>query len=239
MECICTRNTTGTYFTLLFRYYLLQNKSHKIEEQKTSLYVRVSRANSNWNHKYNLSLGAELLADGLSDLVHVVISVDVGDFLVVVLQHRRGFAVELGQAGAQLVLGVVPTLDQGLAGDVIDAFHLGGIEEDVVCAATGRVDQATGDSFHQQLVVDVQVDHSVDANVLFLQQTIQNLCLVNSAGETIQNKSLGTCWATNSLCNNTSNNIIAHKLARVHNRLGLLAHFSSVLYRFTKHITGG
>lgn len=192
------------------------------------------------NHKLNAALFvAKSLADVASDVIHIIISFNIGHLVLVVLQHGRGLVVELLQAGAQLLLGVIAALDERLAGDIVFACHLGRAEEQVVGAATGGVNQATGDSLDKQLVVDVQVDHLVDADVLLLQKAVQNLSLVDGSGKPIKDETLGALRALNSLGHNTGNHIITNKLTSVHDRLGLQAHLSASLDGLSEHVAGG
>ena len=184
-----------------------------------------------------------VLVEGLSnaggDLVNIIVSVDVGNLLTVVLQHGGGLGVELVEAGAELVLGIVAAVHQGLAGHVVLALHLGRAEVGVVGAATGRVDPATSHALHEKLVVDVQVDDLVDADVLLLEQTVQDLGLVDSSGETVQDKALVALRALDSVGNNTSNNLITHELASIHKRLSLEADLGAVLDGISEHVTSG
>jgi len=179
------------------------------------------------------------LSDAGGDLVDIVVSVNVGHLLTVVLQHGGGLGVELVQAGAQLVLGVVAAVHQGLTGHIVLALHLGRAEVGVVGAATGRVDPATRHALHEKLVVDVQVDDLVNADVLLLQQAVQDLCLVDSSGETVQDKALVALRALDGIGNNASNNLITNQLAGIHERLSLQADLSAVLDGISEHVAGG
>ena len=117
--------------------------------------------------------------------------------------------------------------------------NLGRAEEQVVSAATGRVDEATSHALDEQLVVDVQVDHLVDADILLLQETVKDLGLVDSSGKAVQDESLGALRATDSIGNNTSHNFITDELASIHERLSLQADLSSVLDGVSEHVTRG
>mmetsp|Transcript_120331 Transcript_120331/g.236486 ORF Transcript_120331/g.236486 Transcript_120331/m.236486 type:complete len:220 (+) Transcript_120331:237-896(+) len=175
----------------------------------------------------------------LSNLIHIIISVDVSHLVAVVSQNRLSLAVELGQASAELLFGVISTVNQRFTGDIIQSCHLRRTEEGVVGTTTCRVNQSASYSLYQKLIIDVKVDHLVNANILLLQKTIKNLRLIHSSGEAVKNKTLGTGRALDRFSNNSCNNVVTYEHTSVHDGLGFTTHFTSILHGITKHVASG
>lgn len=182
---------------------------------------------------------AQSPADLVGDQVHVVVSLDVLDLIAVVVQHWSGLLVELVQTGLQLLSGIVTTLHQRLASNVILALILGRVEVDIVGASGGSVDQATSDTLDQEIIVDAQVDHLVNGNTLLGQHGVQKLGLCHSSGETIQDETLLALRVPDGLSDDASDDIITNQLASIHDGLGLLAHLRAILHSLSQHITSG
>lgn len=109
--------------------------------------------------------------------------------LLVVVDHRGG----LGVVGTQTLLEgigvVVRALDQRLASHIVLHVALGRVEDLVIRAAGGRVDQTASDASHQERVVDLQLNGALELLLTGEKHVVQTLGLGNSAGETIQNES--------------------------------------------------
>lgn len=187
----------------------------------------------------NLVLLIKRLADLVSDQINVVIGINVGHLGTVVLKHRGSLLVELVQAGTKLLLSVITTLDQGLTSDIVNTSNLGRVEPDVVRATRRRVDQAASDTLNQQLIVNVQVDNTIDGLTLLLQEIIQDTSLVDGTRETIQDETLAALRTIDGLSDDTSDDIITNQLASLHDGLGLATHLGTILHGFAKHVTGG
>lgn len=83
---------------------------------------------------------------------------------------------------------VVGTLDQRLAGDIVNHVLLGRVEDLVVRAARGRVHQAAGDTGHKEGVVDLQLNGVLERELAGGKHVIQTFGLGDGAREAVQNE---------------------------------------------------
>lgn len=155
----------------------------------------IKRSKTTEREKERRHLG-DLAEDGEHagpDQLLILGSVDLGPetLLLVVLDNGDGLLVVGDETLLEGFSIVVGTLDEGLAGDVVLHGDLGGSELLVVGATGGDVDQATGDAGDEEVVVDGELDNGVQGLLLVLQHGIQLLSLDNSAGESIENESIG------------------------------------------------
>lgn len=155
----------------------------------------IKRSKSTEREKERGRLG-DLAEDGEHagpDQLLILGSVDLGPqtLLLVVLDNRDGLLVVGDETLLEGLGVVVGALDEGLAGEVVLHGDLGGSELLVVGATGGDVDQATCDTGDEEVVVDGELDNGVQGLLLVLQHGIQLLSLDNSAGESIENESIG------------------------------------------------
>ena len=115
--------------------------------------------------------------------------------------------------GLELVLGVVTSLDKGLAREIIDACDLGRVEIDIVTSSTASVDKSSGDSLDENLISDLQIDNLVDTDALLGKQTIEYLRLIRGAGETVEDEATLAVVALDRLCHDAGNKLVANELA--------------------------
>lgn len=133
---------------------------------------------------------AEDSKNALPDLTRLLTGInaapDTG--LLVVVDDRGGLGVVSSQTLGEGFGIVIGTLDQRLSGDVVLHVNLGRVEDLVVRAARGRVDQAAGDTSHQQRVVNLQLNGVLELLITSDEHVIETLGLRNRPGETIQNE---------------------------------------------------
>lgn len=96
----------------------------------------------------------------LPDLSRFLASVDPAPDtgLLVVVDNRGCLGMVGGQSLFQGCGVVVGTLNQGLAGNVIFHVLLGRVEDLVVRASRGRVDQSASNTRNEESVVNLQFD---------------------------------------------------------------------------------
>lgn len=141
--------------------------------------------------KPNLVL-VENTQQALPDLTRLLASVnsapDTGGLVVVA--DRSGLGVVSRQTLGQGVGIVIGTLDQRLAGDIVDHVALGRVEDLVVRTAGSRVDQTTGDTGDEKSVVNLQLNGVLELLLAGKQHLVQTLGLGDSSGETVQNETV-------------------------------------------------
>lgn len=135
---------------------------------------------------------AEDSKNALPDLARLLASInaapDTG--LLVVLDNGGGLGVVSRQTLGEGLGIIIGALDQRLAGDVVLHVILGRVEDLVVRAARGRVDQTAGDTSHQQRVVNLQLNGVLELLITGGKHVIETLGLRNRPGETIQNETV-------------------------------------------------
>lgn len=109
---------------------------------------------------------------------------------LVVVADRGGLGVVSSQTLSQGVGIVIGTLDQRLAGDIVDHVALGRVEDLVVRAAGSRVDQTTGDTGDEQSVVNLKLNGVLELLLAGQKHFIQTLGLGDSSGETVENETV-------------------------------------------------
>ncbi len=180
-------------------------------------------------------LGVALVQDVLDllpDVVHISSSIESGqDVLLAVVRHEgRGVLSVRVESLAQCRFVVVAALHEGLASLIVLAGHARGLEVDVVRATRGHVDQATSDALHQQLFVDLELQHAIELGVLALQHHVELevllldrpifdcnslsayfFSLFDGTRETIQNKSSAALSGVNIVLNQIDHNLVRHE----------------------------
>lgn len=144
------------------------------------------------NHPYNRLL-AEDTQDALPDLTGLLAGVnatpDTG--LLVVINHRGGLGMVGSQTLGQGVGVVIGTLNQRLAGDVVLHVILRWVEDLVVRTAGGRMDETTGDTSHQQGIINLQLNGVLELLLASEKHFIETLGLSDCSGEAVQDEAVG------------------------------------------------
>lgn len=140
------------------------------------------------------SLGLVAVKDGQQRLPHLarfLAGVDgLPDARLLVVAHNGGGLLVVGrQALLQGLLIIVGPLDQGLAGLVVGHGLLWRVENCVVAAARGGVDQAASDTRDQERIVDLQLDGVLQGLVTLTQHCVEAFGLRNGTGESIEDES--------------------------------------------------
>ena len=92
------------------------------------------------------------------------------------------------QALLQGVGVVVAALDERLARRVVRHGLLGGVEDGVVGAARGRVDEAAGDAGDEEGVVDLELDGVLELLGAGVEHGVEVLGLGDGAGEAVEDE---------------------------------------------------
>ena len=130
---------------------------------------------------------------------------------------------------------VVFALHQGFAGDIVNAFDLGGIEFDVVRAARGRVAAPAAHAVDDGLERHVDLQHVVQLHA----SGLHGIGLGDGAGEAVKQKAFGAVGLGDAVFHQIDDELVADQLPRIHHRLGLQAQGGASLYSGTQHIAGG
>jgi hypothetical protein len=152
----------------------------------------------------------------------------------VVLDQRLGLFVVDRQALADGLLPVVVALDQGLSGRVVLSLDLGRVEEDVIGAARREVHAAAAHAADDLVVLDVDLHHRVDADLLGLQR----VCLDHGPGKSVEEESLLAVRLRDPLLDQAQDDVIRDQTAGVHDLLGLQPQRSPRLHRRPQHVAG-
>ena len=108
--------------------------------------------------------------------------------VAVVVNNGAGLLVVGTETLAESALVVVGTLDQRLAGDIVDHGGLRGVEDLVVRATRCGVDEATGDTGDKELVGDLELNSVLEGLGLGLEHAVELDSLGNSAREAIEDE---------------------------------------------------
>ena len=108
--------------------------------------------------------------------------------LLVVSHHRTRLAVICAQSCRQRLLVVVAALNQWLASDIVGHRFLGWVEDLVVAAAGGGVDETAGDAGDEEGVVDLELDGVHEGFRLGFEHLVEALCLGDCAWETVEDE---------------------------------------------------
>lgn len=117
-----------------------------------------------------------------------------------------GVAVVVNDGASLLVVGtetlaesalvVVGALNKRLAGDVVDHVGLRGVEDLVVRATGGGVDETASDTGDEKLVSDLELDGVLERLGLGLEHAVELDGLGNGARETIEDEAEGHVSST-------------------------------------------
>lgn len=109
---------------------------------------------------------------------------------LVVLADGGGLGVVGSQTLGQSVGVVVGALDQGLAGNIVGHVALGRVEDLVVRAAGGGVDETASDTGDEEGVIDLELNGVLELLLAGGKHLVQTLSLGDSAGETVQDETV-------------------------------------------------
>lgn len=141
----------------------------------------------------NARAGLVLVEDaeeGLPDLTGLLARVDSlpDTRLLVVSNHRCRLRMVRDQTLLEGVSVVVGALDERLAGDVVLHVGLGGVEDLVVRAAGGGVNETAGDTRNEETVVDLEFDGVLKLLLASFEHFVELLGLDDGTRETIKDK---------------------------------------------------
>lgn len=110
--------------------------------------------------------------------------------LLVVLANGGGLGVVGSETLGQSLSIVIGALNQGLASDVVLHVGLGRVEDLVVRAAGGGVNQAASDTGHKQAVVNLELNGVLELLLTVRKHVIEALGLGDSSRETIKDETV-------------------------------------------------
>lgn len=94
------------------------------------------------------------------------------------------------QTLSQSISVIIGTLDQGLASDIVGHVALGRVEDLVVRAAGGGVDETTGDTGDEESVVDLEFDGVLELLLTGEKHFVEALGLSDGSGEAIEDETV-------------------------------------------------
>ena len=103
----------------------------------------------------------------------------------------------------------------------------------VACAAL-LADAAAAHALHDHIVLDLQLQHLVDADA----HGLNGLGLRDGAGHTVQDETIGTVCLRQTILQNADDDLIGHQRTGVHEALGFQAHLGAFLHSRTQDVAG-
>jgi len=97
--------------------------------------------------------------------------------------------------------------------------------------------ESSAESVEDHVVLDIEVDRSVDVEMFLLENLIELLSLLHSSGETIENSAILAFRFLKVVLDHTDNDIIGDETTLVHDALRFSAEFSSVTDLTAEHIS--
>jgi hypothetical protein len=185
------------------------------------------------------SLLSQTLENISPHLLRVLGSIDAlpDTGLLVVAHNGLGLLVEGDEALLEGVGVVVGSLDQSLAGDIVNHLLLGGVEDLVVGSARGGVDQSAGDSGHQQIVGDLELHGLFEGLLLLREHFVELLSLGDGSGEAVQNEAVLALGVVLQLGpDHVHHNVVGNQTSGVHDLLGLHSKRSLLLDLGSQHV---
>ena len=101
------------------------------------------------------------------------------------------------------------------------------------------MDAATNDTLGQLLLVNLEFEDLVNANLSLLEHGIELLSLGNVSWEAIEEDSTLALWIAQVVANETNDELIWHKLTSLHDSISLLAQLGALLDSLTEHVSRG
>jgi len=156
---------------------------------------------------------------------------------VILIESDQGFGLLVVdmQAVAYRVLAVVGTLCEGLPGNIVDAGITRRIVLQVIDPAGRFVHAAAAETLDDDVVVDMDLDHSIDLDV----GVLHRLRLGNGAGKTVEQESFPAIRRGDALPHQGNDQIIGNQPSGGHDVLGLHAQLGAGADRGAQHVTGG
>ena len=141
---------------------------------------------------------------------------------------------------AERLLVVVRALHERLARHVVRHGLLRRVEELVVAAATGRVDEAARDAADQELVGDLQLDDVVKLLLALAEHLVELLGLRRRAREAIEDEALlARAVRLKLVLDHADHDLVLDKAALVHDLLRLLAEVRAERHLLAQQIARG
>lgn len=158
-----------------------------------------------------------------------------GRQLLVEVDQRLGLRMVDRQAVTHGLFLVVLALDQLFAGNVVLAGDLRRVVLGVVHAAGGRMHATTGDTRHDLLVVDGDLDHMVDGHA----GVLQRFGLRDGPREAVEQEALGAIGLGDAFLDQGDDDVVGYQAAAVHHAFHLLAERAAGLDCGAQHVAGG
>mmetsp|Transcript_48396 Transcript_48396/g.92598 ORF Transcript_48396/g.92598 Transcript_48396/m.92598 type:complete len:254 (+) Transcript_48396:155-916(+) len=148
----------------------------------------------------------------------------------VVVNHRRSLCMECSKSRFEGLSIIVLAFDQWLACEVIFSWNLGRRKISMVRSSACRMNQATRDTLHQNLIGDLEVQHLVDARSFGLQHLVQHLRLADRSWESVKHEAVPALRLFNGVFNDAHHELVGYKRSAQHGFLGLHTQWCLVLY---------
>src|SRR5206468_159344 len=121
------------------------------------------------------------------------------------------------------------------AADVAYARHLRRPELVVIAGAAFGAAEAAGDPFHQRVIIDGKFYHVIEVAPALGQQDIERFGLGLSPRKAVEDRAFAV-GGVEPLADQRRDDGVAHQLARVHDRLDLVAERRAARARLTQHV---
>ena len=106
--------------------------------------------------------------------------------LLVVIKDRSCLRVVLEHSLVKSLGSIILALDQWFASDIIRAFNLGWVVDDMVASSACGMDSPSLDALHKNTLVDVELEYPINVHFDFLEHLIEFLSLCSGPGETVK-----------------------------------------------------
>ena len=120
------------------------------------------------------------------------------------------------------------------AAQVAHTLDLALLVDDVVAGTALFADAAAAHALHDHIVLDLQLQHLVDADA----HSLNGLGLGNGAGHAVQDEAVGAVGLCQTLLQDADDDLIGHQCAGVHEALCLQAHLGAILHGSTQDVAG-
>ena len=157
----------------------------------------------------------------------------------VVVGQGRCLVFVLGQAAADCLGLVVRALDERRVVPVAEAGPLGRVGAQVVDRAVLRAIEAPAQAVDQDVCGNVQVQHVVDLAAAARQHLVERGGLGDGAGKAVEQEPAFRLGAGERLVDDAVHHLVRDELARVHQRVGLLAQRRPIGDGAAQDVAGG
>mmetsp|Transcript_36520 Transcript_36520/g.42639 ORF Transcript_36520/g.42639 Transcript_36520/m.42639 type:complete len:210 (+) Transcript_36520:308-937(+) len=138
---------------------------------------------------------------------------------------------------AQDFSGVILSLDEWLASDIINTVLLWWVEFGVVGSSTIKMDSSSFDSFNQLLIRDLELEDLVDLGASLLVHLVEFLCLLDGSWETIKDHTLLAFRSSHFVLDEFNDVFIRDKSTLLHDFLDLVAELAAAADFSSQKIT--